>query len=279
MSMPFENIMELYGGEGLYTPPPSKIMTEHLSKGELDAYLQNPEAVLVGKALMGVDFSSHELRGLSFQKCIFADVSFHGADLGETVFDECEFFNCDFQRVRARGSTFHLPKIESCQFSESSFSEALFSQGTFTMCDLLSSDWSGSTLAGMKFRVCMMSAKQFPNESVFSQASLTNTSFEQCFMKGVDFEFALMNAVRFRMCVLEESCFMKTNLTGVTFELSELGKSFFDLANAHSCSLAGVDLSYAKLKHTRWENCDFTGANIRGAVWPEAEFIDCQGIG
>lgn len=162
--------------------------------------------------------------GEHFYHSAFYDCDFSGADLSETVFDDCLFSErgaisrCSFDRANLRDARFI-----NCQMALSTFQHTDCFGCCFEQCDLKGAD---------------MSRAQWVNE-INQKSYFCSIIFRQCNLSYVNFERQLM-----------EGC--------------DLSSNRWQGANLFSASLQGSDLSNGEFSQDCWEQFNLQGCDLRG---------------
>lgn len=162
-----------------------------------------------GKIIIGMDFSNAQLSDSFFCHCVFYNCDFTGADLGEGVFQTCvmnsccflrsDFRNavitrglildCNFDNVTFDGSTISETAVIASQFNFGSFLQTNFLNSGFSECDLHSSNWSDGTIITASFTNCNI------NDSKFRRTRLCDIILIKVKLLGCDFDTAMLTSI------------------------------------------------------------------------------------
>jgi fluoroquinolone resistance protein len=152
-------------------------------------------------------FSSSELSGTDYQDSTFISCRF-AHPLHFLNFVRCTFQDCDFS-----GSSFETVSFEDCSFMGSKLSHLDFQQARFKSCNLdhavinnaIFQDFKpGSTNERIRYDLSTCS---------FAHTELENTIFVKCNLTGVSLEGANLKGAVFERCDLTD-----TNLTDAKIE-------------------------------------------------------------
>ena len=149
---------------------------------------------------------------LSFDDCIFKDVSFAGSDFTSAEFVDVRFETCDFSNVNFQNATFHRCEILNSKLTGADFANANLGHTLFTEID---GRYSNFSFAGMK-------------EVEFNGCSIVDAEFYECTFK----------VVRFIKCKMDNSNFTETNLAGI-----DLSNSTYDRIEVTLPKIAGCIVS------------------------------------
>lgn len=171
------------------------------------------------------DTVDERLAGLSFRLCAFRDVSFDNArEIRGCTFEKCVFIGCSFKGVKLVGCSFNL-----CVFKQADFYRAQFRDCRMLGCEVLGArctqmavrggDWSYANLAGLRF------SRQELRDVRLREASLAGCTFASCDLTGSDLTRATVRGARFSDCDLRGAA-----LDGVAFGEADWRGSKIDLA-------------------------------------------------
>ncbi|MBS5450874.1 MAG: pentapeptide repeat-containing protein [Coriobacteriia bacterium] len=173
--------------------------------GELELGADEPETPagrVIENEMYADDTVDEPLAGLTFRLCAFRDVAFDNArDLRGCTFEKCVFIGCTFKSVTLTGCSFNV-----CVFKQADFFDALFKDCRMLGCEILGArctamtvrggDWSYANLAGLKF------AHQELRDVRLREVSLTNCTFRSCDLTGSDLTRATARGASFTDCDL-----------------------------------------------------------------------------
>lgn len=133
----------------------------------------------------------------------FTDTTYGEQDIMYKDFERCTFTDCDFSACNFTGVAFIDCIFISCNFYEAKINYVAFRGAIFTDCDFNGVNFSmvDPLLFEIEFKDCML------DYAKFYTLKISETIFSNCSMIAVDF--------------------MKTDLTGVTFDNCNLHKAVF----------------------------------------------------
>ncbi|WP_285275883.1 pentapeptide repeat-containing protein [Halopseudomonas bauzanensis] len=143
------------------------------------------------------DLSSSEIRESIFEECEFRDCNLSASNLSQ-----CKFVDCTFKR---------------CNLSLMSPFQSRFSNIEFTECKLTGVDWTNARWPsfdldpGLAFRNCIL------NDSSFFGLTLQALQMQDCRLHHVDFREGNFSGSALRDCEFNGSLFMRTDLSRVDF--------------------------------------------------------------
>lgn len=185
------------------------------------------------------DTVDERLEGLTFRLCAFRDVSFDGArELRGCTFEKCVFIGCSFKSVALTNCSFNV-----CVFKQADFFDTLFKDCRMLGCEVLGArctamavrggDWSYSNLAGLKF------AHQGLRDVRLREAALTDCTFKDCDLTGSDLTRATVHGASFAGCDLRGA-----RLDGVAMAEASWRGSKIDLAQCIVIAQEGTGAIY-----------------------------------
>ncbi|PRB80189.1 pentapeptide repeat-containing protein [Pseudomonas sp. MYb185] len=139
------------------------------------------------------------------------------ADIRESVFEECEFSDCDFSASTLARCKFVDCTFKRCNLSLMTLSQSRFSTVEFIECKLVGVDWtkaqwpSFDLAPGLAFRSCIL------NDSSFFGLTLHSLQLQDCRLHDVDFREGNFSGSAMRDCEFSNSVFMRTDLSKVDF--------------------------------------------------------------
>ena len=203
----------------------SRLARPRVSEQDLAALLSGRLQAVADRSFARLEFVDGDLEGARFDECDFAGAVFRNANLVETQFTGCSFFNAEPEAT--------------CDFTYANLREA-----TFERCDLTAARMSRSRAYGLRLVGCNaggldLSRADFGlgvagrgDESPFASAT-----FEDCNMPWADFTGTNLNGCTLAKCRLVEAVFTEANLSGADLRESNLSN-----IAVRNLRLAGADL-------------------------------------
>lgn len=159
-------------------------------------------ARVIENGMWADDTVDERLAGLTFRLCAFRDVSFDNArELRGCTFEKCVFIGCSFKSVTLTNCSFNV-----CVFKQADFFDALFKDCRMLGCEVLGArctamavrggDWSYANLAGLKF------SHQELRDVRLRETALTDCAFKGCDLTGSDLTRATVHGASFTDCDL-----------------------------------------------------------------------------
>lgn len=149
-----------------------------------------------GQNFETLDFRQQPLERGEYENCVFWNCNFEYADVSGFSFNDCEFIGCNLSMV----------KLVSTAFREVVFKECKMFGFLFNDCNEFG--------LSFKFDHCLL------NNSVFYKTSVKKTFFAHSKLTDVDFtECDLSNSI-FNNCDFSGAVFDKTNLEKADFRTS-----------------------------------------------------------
>ena len=132
-------------------------------------------------------------RQQTFERTLFADCDFAGADLSGLRFEDCLFSDCRFSNARIIGTVFNGVQFARCPMEGLNFFEAygLVMSVSFEKCALDFCSFYGLALKRTLFNECSL------RSAVFTQADLTGTCFTRCDLARAIFHKTRMDKADF----------------------------------------------------------------------------------
>lgn len=194
---------------------------EEASLAELIASHNQP-LWLTGVDFSGQNLSRFDLRGIRFERCLFAGTDLTAADLSDT----------DWRNCRAAQAVFRSATLEDARFSNSDLNNSLWQRSklahaTFEGCKLTGANFADTATLGLSFKDC-----------VLRSACLSGISFYKTELHNLDFADADLSYCDFRHAVFVD---------GGSLSMARVNNARFDQADLREASLHGLRLTDAKL--------------------------------
>lgn len=138
-------------------------------------------------------------------------------ECGQTVFDGCQFTNCDFSGTAFYASSFRQCAFSNCRFRNTYWKDCQLADVKLDGCDFRKSRLKNSTLEGVLMRYANFS------DGVWEKDSFLNCSFREAFLTNL------------RIAKVE---LQNVDLSGADLFQTVLGK--IDLS---SCNIEGIRVS------------------------------------
>ncbi|WP_449433187.1 Qnr family pentapeptide repeat protein [Pseudomonas putida] len=169
--------------------------------------------------------AKNEYTGIKVVGAEFYDCDFSQADLSETQFVDCKFYDHDAER--------------GCKFRGASLARAVFKKCDLTMCSFNFAKALGIEMSGCKLQGADFSNTSFMNmithKSWFCHATITD-----CNLSYANFSGAILEK-----CELWGNRWIGTTVKGASF--------------------SGSDLSSGEFNSFEWEYADFRGCDLRNS--------------
>jgi len=132
-------------------------------------------------------------------------------------FEQCKFYQCNFDRVDLNDFNFINCVFVECNLSLTQINNTSFQEVIFTDCKMIGFNLETANTFGLKvkFENCIL------NDSSFYELKLPKTHFKDCSLEHVDFVNADLSQTFFENCNLKNAVFDQTNL-----EKANLATSF-----------------------------------------------------
>ena len=169
----------------------------------------------------GKSFSGETLTGTEWERCVFTECRFEGADLSRTLLADCRFERCVLSLVR----------LEETVLRDVSWGESRLMGLCFGDCapfgfkvDFVASQLDNCSFARLKmpavrFEACRLRECFFGSCELtaarFVDSSLPETLFEGCDLRQADFRTAVDWTLDPRTNLVTGACFSEGNLAGL----------------------------------------------------------------
>jgi len=265
----------------------------------------------VGQSLNGAIFDGCDLNGVLFWDCILRRTSFKGARLTGAIIRQCDMKEADLtdavingvvlgdwrhdlalseqQMVSTRSyKTKDLSKCVIYGFENGAvakrhydFRGANLAQATIVGGDFTQTDFTNADISQIRFRGCTITFSQLASTETFRERSLDGIDFDVAIKGTVDLSGLNLRDSKLRMS------FSEADFTGADIARATIGgnitqQHFVSTRNYQEGDLSGVtflglnlaacDLSRQNLTGCRFQQCDFTGADLNEAVITDAHF-------
>lgn len=200
--------------------------------------------------------SSQRFTGKTLQKCVFNRCKFDGADLTETQFIDCFFYD-DLQQI-------------GC-----SFQNAILKDASFKHCDLTMADFQNIQGLGCEIRECKASGANFSGAN-FMNMITARTWFCSAYLTKNNFSYANFHNVILEKCELWENRWSGANVLGANFHGSDLSGGEFTEFDWASANFTHCDLTNSDLGELNIRKIDLDGVKIDS--WQQSHLLENLGI-
>lgn len=170
-------------------------------------------------------FAGHALTGNTISECRFINCDFSRADLTETVFKNCHFYDDESQT--------------GCDFAHSVLKEA-----RFIGCDLSLCNFRYADAFGIEIKECRAQGADFRSASFMNK---------------------ITERVWFCSAFIIKSNLSYTNFSKAVLEKCELWENRWTASNVLGASFIGSDLSGGEFNEFDWRSANFTFCDLTGA--------------
>jgi len=180
-----------------YTPVPARIGMSHLRLVDavyngVGVSVKDGYKVFDQTAVNQLVENYDTLDGLTFEKCLFTNVTWGGEITGWYI-TECKFVDCDFSMLTAKDMIVDFSEFTNCKFTFANISSEKLNLLTINDCDFERATITGEIYGG---RV---------SDSNFEEITLLNTGIFRNFFRRCNFTGALFNNANFKNCKFEKS--------------------------------------------------------------------------
>lgn len=202
-----------------------------------------------GKDISGFDFEWIDGEDeLVFEDCLVRDTQIKGDTLIASHWRRCKFLNCEFVGANLRDT-----KFDSCLF----FEGATASSSNFRYCDLERASFDKCNMSLVKVIGC----QAFDLSVVDCQmrgVEFENTKFVQSAGRKH------FGAARFKNCQMTDALFDKLDLTPCEFEGCDVSFSSFRGTRLVNASLRDCDLQSIEAADANFSGADLRGSDLLG---------------
>ncbi|ERT11478.1 Qnr family pentapeptide repeat protein [Photorhabdus temperata] len=170
----------------------------------------------------------------------FLNCDFSGADLSETQFIGCQFYDQESQM--------------GCNFSR-----AVLKDASFKSCDLSMANFGNANAFGIEIKECRAQGSDF---------------------RGTSFMNMISSRVWFCSAYITKSNLSYANFSKVILEKCELWENRWNGANILGANFSGSDLSGGEFAAFDWRAANFTHCNLTNSMLGELDIrsIDLEGV-
>lgn len=189
--------------------------------------------------LQSIKITRDQFRGETINNGKFLNCDFSGADLTDTQFIGCVFYDEETQL--------------GC-----SFNRAVLKDTSFKSCDLSLADFRNTQALGLEIRECKVQGANF---------------------RGANFMNMISQRTYFCSAFITKSNLSYANFSKVVLEKCELWENRWNGANVLGTSFIGSDLSGGEFNHFDWRSATFNHCNLTGAELGELDIrqVDLEG--
>ncbi|MCT8344252.1 MULTISPECIES: Qnr family pentapeptide repeat protein [Photorhabdus] len=182
----------------------------------------------------------NQFTGKVIENSKFLNCDFSGADLSETQFIGCQFYDQESQM--------------GCNFSH-----AVLKDASFKSCDLSMVNFRNANALGIEIRECRAQGSDF---------------------RGTSFVNMISSRVWFCRAYITKSNLSYANFSKVILEKCELWENRWNGANILGANFSGSDLSGGEFAAFDWRAANFTHCNLTNSMLGELDIrsINLEGV-
>ena len=196
----------------------------------------------LNKYVVRVNDSMHYIDSIACTGKIIVGMDFSKADLSNSYFCECVFFNCRFTHAQIQTTGW-----VGCVFNDCDVESADFTGSVFTRCRFMESCLDRASFAYTTITDTVFLADQMM-DSDFFQAKVINSGFNDCHGDESSFKDVAFISTSFSLCEFRNSWFNNASLMDVVLTHSDLTGSSFDNVSATCVTAAKVKID-GKFRH------------------------------
>lgn len=200
--------------------------------------------------------SHKQLTGETLEDCRFVQCRFDSADLSETAFHNCSFYD-DKQQT-------------GCSFQNAQMKDA-----SFKNCDLTMADFKYIQALGLEMRECKATGADFAGAN-FMNMITTRSWFCSAFLTKNNFSYTNFSKVILEKCELWENRWTGANLRGANLSGSDLSGGEFTEFNWNDINVTHCDLTNSDLGELNLRTIDLDGVKIDD--WQQSHLLEKLGV-
>lgn len=139
-----------------------------------------------GKIIVGIDFTGADLIDSYFCECVFFNCSFKSAQLSTVVFVGCIFNDCTLPNCDFTGSVFTRCRFMESNLDRVSFEYTTFTDSLFISCQMLGVNYFQSKIINSGFNDCHGITSSF-KDVAFISSSISISDFVDTDFRNVSF--------------------------------------------------------------------------------------------
>lgn len=206
----------------------------------------------------------------------YTEQNFRDDDLEGALFENCQFYRCDFNRANLSDATFiNCQFIERGDTSGCHFDYANLKEASFQQCDLSMAVFTGTQCYGIEFRDCQLQGADFGVAS-FAQHITDKTFFCSAFITKCNLSYANLENAKLEKCELFENRWRGANLSGASFKGSDLSHGEFSGEVWRQGDFRETNLSHVDLSELDLRFVDIKDATI--CAWQQEQLLASFGI-
>jgi uncharacterized protein YjbI with pentapeptide repeats len=222
------------------------------------------EAIFIQTLAQEADFCGASLKNIKSEKGIFRKALFKEANLVAADIDSTILQEADLTKANCAGAKFNMAILQKARLNETSLAGADVNMSVFSDADASDADFGRVRLSKCLFQRTIL------DRADFSGAVLGSTMFNGAKGEKVKFAGADMSKARmggnamfagadFRNIKMVQGCFRDSDLSGTSFQGSEIESSMIE-----NCDLHGADFYRVSAKKTRFSKSNLEGADMKG---------------
>jgi fluoroquinolone resistance protein len=180
----------------------------------------------LNKYVIRMNDSMHYVDSIACTGKIIVGMDFSKADLTDSYFCECVFFNCRFTHAQL-----HTIGFVGCVFNDCDIENADFTGSVFTRCRFIESCMDRASFEYTTISDTIFIASQMMDTNFF-QAKILNTGFNDCHGDESSFKDVAFLASSFSICEFRNSWFNNATFMDAVITHSDFTGSCFDNVSA-----------------------------------------------
>jgi len=211
---------------------------------------------------MEADFSKASLKNAKmekgmFMKAVLKDADLSNADLGQAMFQEADLSQADLT-----GAQLDRVMLLKAKLSGATLTGVTAEMGVFSEADATNADFSGARLIKCLFKDTILDQADF-SETVLNSTMFWGVTGEEVTFQGANMDKGRMGGqaslpgADFRNITMSRSCFRDSDLSGVSFQGSNL-----DMSILENCNLEEADFFRVSVRKCRFAKSNLEKANM-----------------
>ncbi len=226
--------------------------------------------------LSAVDPLKYEREGLIFENCLFLDVDFSGVNISKLHGKNCDFLVCDFDKADITESIFEDCRFydrkttKGCSFRETNLRRVIFKDSDISNCNFQRAIMFQSELYNCKGQGADFKFANFTH--IISRTQL----MAQTTLRNCNFKYASFKGVYLKACDLSGSTFINTDFTNSVLDECDFSNTVIWSPILFQATIDKIDFRNADILGIELQKLAFSGVKI--CEWQQTNLLEEYGI-
>ena len=198
------------------------------------------------------DFVTTNFEKTTFNKVVFDNTNFHDCSLYETQNDIMKFKKCFFKKTKFNDSKYKGAILNECNFERCEIKNAGWTESSFSICVFSNSNLNTSCFDHNNFSLFKASNSDF-SKTVFKKCQISELLVKECNLTGATFDESEifdgdLKWVSAKHISIIDSKIFTTDLRGAKFNWADINRSEFDAIKGFALDLRGSRIDNSNIE-------------------------------